>query len=116
MVHDHGEYAHVSLRLHPGEAGSGYSFEDTTIGGAIPRRFMTSIEGGIRESMANGVLNGYHVLPFSYRHLSPLVGSTRAQPKGAEEGDEHTTPPRPPLKSGICAVDARADVHVEVRA
>lgn len=62
MVHDHGEYAHVSLRLHPGEAGSGYSFEDTTIGGAIPRRFMTSIEGGIRESMANGVLNGYPIV------------------------------------------------------
>jgi hypothetical protein len=57
----------------------------------------------------------YHVLPFSYRHLSPLVGSTRAQPKGAEEGDEPTTPPRPPLKSDICAVDVRADVHVEAR-
>jgi elongation factor G len=58
MVHDHGEYAHVSLRLHPGEAGSGYSFEDTTIGGAIPKRFMTSIDSGITESMANGVLRG----------------------------------------------------------
>jgi elongation factor G len=58
----HGEYAHVSLRLRPAEAGAGYSFEDTTIGGTIPKRFMPSIEGGIRESMANGVLRGHPIV------------------------------------------------------
>jgi elongation factor G len=62
MVHGHREYAHVSLRLHPREAGSGYSFEDTTIGGVIPKRFMTSIDGGITKSMANGVLRGYPIV------------------------------------------------------
>jgi translation elongation factor EF-G len=54
MAHGHGEYAHVSLRLRPAEAGSGNTFEDTTIGGAIPKRFMASMEGSIKESMANG--------------------------------------------------------------
>jgi hypothetical protein len=58
----------------------------------------------------------YHVLPFSYRHLSPLVGSTRPQAKGAEEGDEPPTRPRPPLGSVRCAVDANAEVRVEVHA
>ena len=62
MADGHGEYAHVCVRLHPAEAGSGCSFEDTTIGGAIPKRFSTSIEGGIRESMANGVLRGYPIV------------------------------------------------------
>ncbi|HEY7502343.1 MAG TPA: hypothetical protein VH740_27730 [Vicinamibacterales bacterium] len=62
MANGQGEYAHVSLRLHPAEAGSGHSFEDTTIGGAIPTRFMTSIDSGIRESMANGVLRGYPIV------------------------------------------------------
>lgn len=62
MAHDQGEYAHVSLRLHPAEAGTDYSFEDTTIGGAIPKRFMTAIDSGIRESMANGVLRGYPIV------------------------------------------------------
>jgi translation elongation factor EF-G len=62
MAHGDGEYAHVSLRLHPAEAGSVYSFEDTTIGGAIPKRFMTSIEAGIRASMAKGVLRGYPIV------------------------------------------------------
>jgi elongation factor G len=62
IAHGQGEYAHVSLRLHPAETGTGYSFEDTTIGGAIPKRFMTSIDSGIRESMANGVLRGYPIV------------------------------------------------------
>jgi elongation factor G len=62
MAHGRGEYAHVSLRLRPAEAGSGNTFDDTTIGGAIPKRFMTSIESGIKESMANGVLRGYPIV------------------------------------------------------
>lgn len=62
MAHGHGEYAHISLRVHPAEAGSGYSFEDTTIGGPIPKRFMTSIEDAVKESTANGALRGYPIL------------------------------------------------------
>ena len=62
MAHGHGEYAHVSLRVHPSEAGSGFGIEDTTIGRTIPKRFMPSVEIGIRESMANGVPNGYPIV------------------------------------------------------
>lgn len=57
-----------------------------------------------------------YVLPFSYRHLSPLVGSTRPHTKGAEEGDDARTRPRPPLGSGIGAVDAGEEIQVEVLA
>lgn len=62
MAHGRGEYAHVSLRLHPGAAGSGYSFEDTTLGGSIPDRFIPSIDRGIREAMANGVPSGFPIV------------------------------------------------------
>jgi hypothetical protein len=37
----------------------------------------------------------YDVLPFSYHHLAPLVGSTRPLAKGADEGEEHPARPRP---------------------
>jgi elongation factor G len=62
MAHGQGEYAHVSLRVHPGEAGNSYTFEDTTIGEAIPKRFMPSVESGVRDSIATGVLNGYPIV------------------------------------------------------
>ena len=44
-----------------------------------------------------------YVLPFSYRHLSPLVGSTRSRSKGAEEGENSPAPSRPPVSASIVA-------------
>jgi hypothetical protein len=50
-----------------------------------------------------------HVLPFSYRHLSPLVGSTRPPAKGAEEGDDGPAPSRPPLGHPIAVNNSGAE-------
>lgn len=47
-----------------------------------------------------------HVLPFSYRHLSPLVGVARPRSKGAEEGEDTPTRPRPPFPSLTVAANA----------
>ena len=62
MSHGPGEYGHVTLRVYPAERGSGYTFEDSTVDGTIPKRFMASIDSGIRESMAKGVLNAYPIV------------------------------------------------------
>ena len=56
-----GQYAHAKIHVHPGEAGSGYIFEDKTIGGAIPQQFINPIEEGIKEALTRGVLSGYPV-------------------------------------------------------
>ena len=56
-----GQYAHAKIHLYPGEAGSGYVFEDNTIGGAIPKQFINPIEEGIKEALTRGVLSGYPV-------------------------------------------------------
>lgn len=56
-----GHYAHVRIRLHPGEAGSGYVFENRIAGGAIPDEFIPSVEESIRESLTCGVLDGHPV-------------------------------------------------------
>jgi hypothetical protein len=50
-----------------------------------------------------------HVLPFSYRHLSPLVGAAHPRSKGAEEGEDTPTRPRPPFTCSTVTVDARAE-------
>ena len=39
----------------------------------------------------------YHVLPFSYRHLSPILDAPSVPEMGAEDGDDGGTAPRPPL-------------------
>src|SRR5207253_8649036 len=50
-----------------------------------------------------------HVLPFSYRHLSPLVDVTRPRSKGAEEGEETPARPRPLFESSPSLRNAIAE-------
>ncbi|MEZ4220806.1 MAG: elongation factor G [Polyangiaceae bacterium] len=58
----HGQYGHVKIRLGPSERGKGFVFENKIVGGIIPREFIPSVEKGIREAMARGVLAGYPVI------------------------------------------------------
>jgi elongation factor G len=55
-----GQYAHVKLRVEPGETGSGYVFEDA-VAGAVPQRMIPSVDEGIREGLDRGVLAGYPI-------------------------------------------------------
>ncbi|MCT4702067.1 elongation factor G [Enterobacteriaceae bacterium H20N1] len=57
-----GQYGHVVLTIEPLEAGKGFSFEDATKGGVVPREFIPSVEKGIREALNSGVLAGYPVV------------------------------------------------------
>ncbi len=50
-----------------------------------------------------------HVLPFSYRHLSPLVASSHRALQGAEEGDDAPSLPRPPLTFSALVAEASAE-------
>jgi len=54
-----GQYGHVVINMEPGEAGSGFVFEDKIVGGVIPREFIKPSEAGMREALENGVLAGY---------------------------------------------------------
>ena len=54
-----GQYGHCWLRLHPQEPGKGFVFENTIVGGTIPKEFIAPIEKGIVEAMQGGVLAGF---------------------------------------------------------
>lgn len=56
-----GQYGHVWIRLEPMPAGSGYAFENATIGGSVPKEYISSVDKGIQEQMKNGVIAGYPV-------------------------------------------------------
>lgn len=56
-----GQYGHVWLKLEPMPAGSGYAFENATIGGSVPKEYISSVDKGIQEQMKNGVIAGYPV-------------------------------------------------------
>jgi len=57
-----GQYGHCILEIEPQEPGSGYTFVNKIVGGAIPKEYIPAIDSGIQEAMKNGVLGGYEVL------------------------------------------------------
>jgi len=59
-----GQYGDVTIRVEPGEPGSGFVFESKIVGGAIPKEFVKPAGEGIREAAQSGVLAGYPVLDF----------------------------------------------------
>jgi elongation factor G len=51
----HGQYAVVVLEGRPGPAGSGITFEQRVVGGAVPTVFHSSVEKGVRAQAARGL-------------------------------------------------------------
>ncbi len=58
----HGQFGEVYLDLVPQERGSGYTFEDATVGGSIPRGYIPGVEKGVKEALLHGILAKYPVI------------------------------------------------------
>ena len=56
-----GQFGHAKIRLIPLEPGTGYQFENETVGGSIPREFIKPIDQGIQEALTRGILAGYPI-------------------------------------------------------
>lgn len=56
-----GQYGHVWIKIEPLE-GADYEFVDEIVGGAVPREYISAVNKGITEQLANGVLAGYPLL------------------------------------------------------
>ncbi|KOY78911.1 elongation factor G [Apilactobacillus kunkeei] len=57
-----GQYGDVWIEFTPNETGKGFEFENAIVGGVVPREYIPSVEQGLKESMANGVLAGYPLI------------------------------------------------------
>ncbi|MGH4052269.1 MAG: elongation factor G [Clostridium sp.] len=60
-----GQYGHCWIELIP--TTEAYSFENATVGGSIPKEFISPIENGIKEASKSGILGGYPVLNFKVK-------------------------------------------------
>ncbi len=58
----HGQYGHVKITIEPSEdMDTPYIFEQTVVGGAVPKNYFPAVEKGVAESVKSGPLAGYPV-------------------------------------------------------
>ncbi|CAI9093791.1 OLC1v1029369C2 [Oldenlandia corymbosa var. corymbosa] len=57
-----GQFADITVRFEPMEAGSGYEFKSEIKGGAVPKEYIPGVMKGLEECMSNGVLAGFPVV------------------------------------------------------
>ncbi len=58
----HGQYGHVKIILEPsGDMETPYMFEQTVVGGAVPKNYFPAVEKGIIEAVKSGPLAKYPV-------------------------------------------------------
>ena len=56
-----GQFARVKIKFEPIEGYSGFEFENTVVGGNIPKEYIPGVEKGLRSAMDVGVIAGYPV-------------------------------------------------------
>jgi len=56
-----GQYGHAEIIMEPGGKGSGITFTNKIVGGAIPKEYIPSVEDGIIEAAKNGTIANYPV-------------------------------------------------------
>ena len=59
-----GQYGDCWVRLIPLPHGSGYEFVNAIVGGAIPGKYVPSVDKGIQEAAQRGIVAGYPVVDF----------------------------------------------------
>ena len=57
-----GQFGDCHVRLKPLPRDEGYRFTDSITGGVIPNKFIPSVDKGVREAAAKGVIAGYPVV------------------------------------------------------
>jgi elongation factor G len=59
-----GQFARIKVVFEPGEPGSGFQFESSIVGGAVPKEFIPGVIKGLESVKENGLLAGFPVIDF----------------------------------------------------
>ncbi len=56
-----GQFARVKIKFEPIEGYNGFEFENTVVGGNVPKEYIPGVEKGLRSAMDAGIIAGYPV-------------------------------------------------------
>jgi elongation factor G len=59
-----GQFARVKVRFEPLPPGSGFVFENSVVGGTVPKEFVPGVEKGLRGASEGGIIAGFPLIDF----------------------------------------------------
>ncbi|TXH38354.1 MAG: elongation factor G [Rhodospirillaceae bacterium] len=59
-----GQFARVKIRFEPLEAGGGFIFENSVVGGSVPKEYVPGVEKGLKSAKEQGVIAGFPMIDF----------------------------------------------------
>ena len=62
----HGQFGDVHLEIKPLARGAGFSFDNSIVGGAVPKQYIPAVELGVREYLHEGAL-GFPIVDLSVK-------------------------------------------------
>jgi elongation factor G len=71
----HGQYGVCVIEVDPTARGEGFVWEDKIFGGSIPQNFRPSVQRGVVDTMAKGVMAGYPMVDVKVRLVDGKVHS-----------------------------------------
>ena len=57
-----GQYGHVKIAAEPLARGAGFEFENSVVGGTVPRDYIPAVQKGVEEALQNGPLLGFPIV------------------------------------------------------
>lgn len=57
-----GQYGHVKITAVPLARGAGFEFENSVVGGTVPRDYIPAVRKGVEEALQNGPLLGFPIV------------------------------------------------------
>ena len=57
-----GQFARVNITVEPGDAGSGFEFDSSVVGGNVPKEFIPGVEKGLAKAVENGIIAGFPMI------------------------------------------------------
>ena len=59
-----GQFAKIDLTFEPGEQVTGFVFEDTIVGGSVPKEYIPGVQKGLEMAKETGIIAGFPVFDF----------------------------------------------------
>jgi elongation factor G len=109
----HGQYGICVIEVEPAERGQDFVWEDKIFGGSIPQNFRPSVQKGIVDTMAKGVVAGYPMVDVKVRLVDGKYHTVDSSDMAFQLAGSHAIR-KAALEAGPILLEPIVEAHIRV--